>query len=432
VREVRQQVKAGPPKEKYGREPKKRLRILDLHREGLTPREIAPAAKASVGYVRHVLSDARLTSNIPPQEEQPVEEAVDADIQAERERLESERIKKQYAALVKQRAADEMLVDAFRDAIVPLPQVKVYKRRASREESGGKHVAVAMLSDTHAGEVVKAEAVGGLGGYDWQTFRERLGLWTQVVIDLTTDKRRGGQKLDELVFLMDGDMVSGEIHDDAAGTNELSPIAASAATAQLLSHSVAQLSRHFDNILVSCTVGNHGRMDRKPRHKEAVERNWDWLTYQQTRQHLLNQEHVTFHIPKAKYAITNVLGTRILHMHGDGIPSWLNFPYYGIDRVTKRLRETLLPADQHFDVVCMGHFHASTKLPTPVGPIYINGSFPGVTEFALNKMHSALPPTQWLLTVHEKHGVVKGEEIFLDRAVPEDAKGFPDGLAEVW
>ena len=362
-----------------------------------------------------------------PRPEETVEEAV----LAERSNLESKRIKKLYAALVKREAERDALADAFRDSIVPLPQVQVYKRRVSKEDAEGQHAAVAMLSDLHAGEVVRAAAVGNLGKYDWQTFRERLGKWTQTVIDLS-DMKRKEHPLETLTILMDGDMVSGEIHDDSARTNELDPISGCAATAQLLAHSIGQLARHFAQVDVSCTVGNHGRLDRKPRHKEGVERNWDWLTYQQVAQWTSQQPNVSFHIPKAKYAITPVLNTQILHMHGDGIPSWLNFPYYGIDRVTKRLRETLLPANQHFDVVCMGHFHASTKLPTPVGPIFVNGSFPGVSEFALNRMSSALPPHQWLLTVHEKYGVTKFEEIFLDRAQPEDAIGFPDALEEVW
>ena len=374
------------------------------------------------GYIRAVRNQEGISTP-----EQTIEEAV----LVERSNLESKRIKKLYAALVKREAERDALADAFRDAIVPLPQVQVYKRRASKEDAEGKHAAVALLSDIHAGEVVKAEAVGGLGRYDWQTFRERLGKWTQTVIDLS-DMKRKEHPLETLTILMDGDMVSGEIHDDSARTNELDPISGCAASAQLLAHSLSQLSRHFAGLQVSCTVGNHGRLDRKPRHKEGVERNWDWLTYQQVAQWTSLQENITFHIPKAKYAITNVLNTKILHMHGDGIPSWLNFPFYGIDRVTKRLRETLLPADQHFDVVCMGHFHASTKLPTPVGPIYVNGSFLGVTEFALDRMHSALPPSQWLLTVHEKYGVIKGEEIFLGRATPEDAIGFPNALEEVW
>ena len=362
-----------------------------------------------------------------PRPEETIEEAV----LQERSNLESKRIKKLYAALVKREAERDALADAFRDAIVPFPQVDVYKRRVSKEDTEGQHAAVALLSDVHAGEVVRPEAVGGLGGYDWQTFRARLGRWTQTIIDLS-DMKRKEHPLETLTILMDGDMVSGEIHDDAARTNELDPISGCAATGQLVGHAVSQLARHFESVHVSCTVGNHGRLDQKPRHKEAVERNWDWLTYQQVAHWTSVQPNVTFHIPKAKYAITEVLDTRILHMHGDGIPSWLNFPFYGIDRVTKRLRETLLPADQHFDVVCMGHFHQSTKLPTPVGPIYVNGSFPGVTEFALNRMSSALPPSQWLLTVHDKHGVIKGEEVFLAGATREDALGFPNALEEVW
>jgi len=376
----------------------------------------------------------RIAEDIWPAEEEVVFDSasvISDDVRAERARVESKRLNKLYNTAVRQLAERDALADAFREAIIPLPQVQVYKRRVSREKAEGKHAAVALLSDIHAGEVVRSEAVGGLGGYDWDVFRQRLGRWTQTIIDLSESKRKE-HSLDSLTVLMDGDMVSGEIHDDSARTNELSPIDACASTAQLLAHSLAQLGRHFDSVLISCTVGNHGRLDRKPRHKEAVERNWDWLTYQQTAQHLADQKHVTFDIPKAKWIVTPVLNERILHMHGDGIPSWLNFPRYGIDRVTKRMRETLIPAGMYFTVVCMGHFHTSEKMDTPAGPIYVNGSFPGMTEFSLGHMHTGTSPKQWLLTVHEKYGVIKGEEIFLDRATAEDAKGFPDALPAIW
>ena len=409
----------------------KKERIAELLAEGKSSPEIARQLNTSAGYVREVRAEA----NIPLPErviDETPEEVLERAISDERTKVEAKHVKAQLDAAIKREAERDAIADAIREAIVPLPRVDVYKRRGSRESPEGEHAAVAMLSDLHAGEVVEKEAVAGLGEYNWQRFRERLGLWTQVVIDLSEDKRREKHKLDTLTVLLDGDIVSGEIHDDTARTNALGPISTTAATSQLVGHALAQLSRHFESVHVSCTVGNHGRLDRKPRHKEAVERNWDWLTFHMTKQHLAAQPHISWEIPTAKHIVTPVLNERILHMHGDGIPSWLNFPRYGIDRVTKRMRETLQSVEQYFTVVCMGHFHTSEKMDTPAGPIYVNGSFPGVTEFGLQRMHSALPPKQWLLTIHEEHGVIKGEEIFLARATASDAKGLPDVEEGVW
>ena len=401
--------------------------IIELHRQGYSKPIIAAALKTDVSVVERTIAGARVAEANSPDPQS----LMDAERRAERYRLEAEEIRAKYKTVVKHEAQRDIIAEGITKSLTRLPEIPVLRRTPSEGKSEGRHTAVALLSDLHAGEVVDIAAMRGLGGYDWEIFRQRLGLWVERVLFLV-ELRRTRLQVDDLAVFMDGDMLSGDIHEELVATNAMSIADAMAMTSQCISHALMQLAQHFDSILVSCTVGNHTRMSKQPSYKQRVKMNWDTLVYQTCAGMTAKQPNITWDIPPSWFQITDVLNTSILHFHGDGIVSWAGFPWYGLDRATKKLREALGFLNETYNAVCVGHFHVPLQMETPGGPIIVNGSFPGGNEFALGKLYTFLPPYQTLLTVHEERGIVSRELIDLSRQEPKHAEGMPGALSEVW
>ena len=272
--------------------------------------------------------------------------------------------------------------------------------------------------------------MGALGKYDMEIFRQRVGLWTEKLLHLV-NLRRGRLEIPRLTIFEDGDLVSGLIHDELVRTNQVNVMEQATVTAMLLSHAIAQLSQHFEEVHISCTVGNHGRNQQKKEFKETHV-SWDYICYQLQAMYLKDYENITFDIPKSLWAITKVENTNWLHFHGHGIQGWNGIPFYGISRAVKALREALAVDDRSFDSVAMGHFHVPWTCQMPTGLLVVNGNWKGGDEFSMNSLHTITKPTQLLSIVHEKYGALGVEPIFLDHNRPEHAANLPDHLSDVW
>ena len=64
-----------------------------------------------------------------------------------------------------------------------------------------------------------------------------------------------------------------------------------------------------------------------------------------------------------------------------------------------------------FDRACFGHFH------TPIDQEHLhgNGCMKGGDEYAIGRLFVSGRPSQTMLYVHPKHGVVGTERIYLDK-----------------
>ena len=330
--------------------------------------------------------------------------------------LEVERLKsklsitnKKYNQAVKETVAIDRLVNTMRETIKAAPSVKPLKL-TRKESSGSEHRAIALVSDVHVGEVVSAEETNNLGAYDTNIFRERLDRWTNNLLRLI-ELRRERLYLPSLSLFLLGDIVGGEIHDELTNTNDANIVEQVIIAAQSLSESVLALAPHFEEIEISCVVGNHGRMAKKPYYKQKQIKNFDYLTYKMMELTLANQKNVKFHIPDSFWTMREVLGTRFLLIHGDGNISTSGVPYYGIERAYGRLVD-LIGKDIPFDRIVMGHFHEIIYTNRYI----INGSFKGADEFSIGRLYRGSLPEQLVMYVHPVNGIVGVESVLLEDA----------------
>ena len=406
---------------------------------GLTRRELADKYDLNFESIRNAMSSRGITlsSTISIPEENVSDEAIAYQVKADREidnlKARARHYERLYKSSISSSATQELLVDVLRDAV---PALTVGSQERFTVPSGkveGTHTAVALLSDLHVGEVVDRDAMGGLSEFNLDVFRQRVGLWIQKVLYLV-DLRRSRLEIPKLVVLCDGDMVSGQIHDELIRTNSTDIVHQTIYAAELISYAIGELSRYFEEVTVSCTVGNHGRNQKKFEFKEPHV-NWDYICYQHMAQRLRDHSHIKFEISKSLFQITKIENLQCLHMHGHGVRSWGGFPWHGVDRAIKSLRAALAIGDLYFDMVAMGHFHVPMEVETPTGPWIINGCWKGGDEYALGGLHTIIPPMQTLLFVHSRYGVISTEHIKLDGQTPEDAKPLPyedHVLPEVW
>jgi predicted MPP superfamily phosphohydrolase len=135
---------------------------------------------------------------------------------------------------------------------------------------------VVMLSDTHFDEVVNPEEMEGLNAYNREIAMMRLEKWTQNVIKMARHYL-SGVNYDGVVLILGGDIFSGDIHEELALTNEDTMIGSLLFWAEQVSAAVELLATEFKKCHVVSVVGNHGRTTRKPRMKQRVKTNFDWL-----------------------------------------------------------------------------------------------------------------------------------------------------------
>lgn len=268
------------------------------------------------------------------------------------------------------------------------------------------------LSDVHHGEVVRAEEIGGINHYSVAASHERIRTYIQIGCELLRDYL-SAPKYDGCVLMLGGDMVSGDIHEELAQTNEIESIPAVLDLAGTLVWAIRSLADQFGRVHVPCVTGNHGRMSRKPRSKRRNHTNFDWLLYQVLALQLKDDARVTFQIADGADCLFNVYQTRYLLTHGDQYRGGDGFAgaVVPIARGDRKKRAKHSRLDRGFDVQCMGHWHQYVHTEDFV----VNGSVKGYDEYAYQGNFDPQPPIQALWITHSERGMTFRMPVYLQR-----------------
>lgn len=280
------------------------------------------------------------------------------------------------------------------------------------KKSAGSTTGIPLLfaSDWHWDEVVDPAQIGGVNAYDHQIAIERAKRCFGTFIDLTCN-HMSKPKYDYAVLALGGDMLSGNIHEELRETNAF-PIHMSVLS--ISDHIIAGITAMLDafgKVYVPCVVGNHGRIDKKPRAKNRVFDNYDWLVYQIIAKHFKGNHDVTFDISEGSDIQFDLHNTRYLLTHGDqfkggsGIAGALSPLLLGDARKRKRQMSVRRP----YDYMLMGHWHQYIM----ARGIIVNGSLKGYDEYAAQSNFDFELPTQAAWITHPEHGITVRWPIFL-------------------
>jgi len=286
-----------------------------------------------------------------------------------------------------------------------------------RGKEGHGSIPFAFWSDWHYGEVVSKEETGGVNEFNRAIGKIRVKRLVERTIRLAKGFafRDGSPVPPGIVVALGGDMISGDIHEELAETNDGTPLQAISDVLDMLIWGVDQLKKEFGKVFLPCVVGNHGRTTKKQRAKQAVFLSYEWTLYQMLERHYKNDNDVTVFVPNETDAFFSVAGQRFLLTHGnalgvkggDGIIGALG----PIARGSVKLKNSEFKIGREFDYLIMGHWHQELW----IGRVIVNNALKGYDEYArLFLRAEPSRPSQCLWFVHPEHGITARVSVYVD------------------
>lgn len=273
---------------------------------------------------------------------------------------------------------------------------------------------LAILSDVHYGEVVKAAQTNEVNSYTPTIAAKRLKRFVNHVIEIQS-QHGGKTKPPGLVLSFGGDMVSGSIVEELRMTDVKTPEQSKHEMADLLAGVIDNLAKYFGRLYIPCVVGNHGRQTYRTHYKNTVFHNHDWGLYMSLVRLFQKQKHIRFYVPEAFDAYFKVHGHRFFLTHGDQLGVKGGDGIIGalgpILRGTHKLRNSEAQIGRNIDTALICHWHQYLDLQTVV----VNGSVKGYDEFTRLALRASYePPTQSLSYVHPSWGRTAKFPIYLE------------------
>jgi hypothetical protein len=267
-------------------------------------------------------------------------------------------------------------------------------------------------SDWHWGEVVDPNQINGVNEFNVKIAQDRAKVMVEKAIDLLKN-HIAHSDYPGIVFILGGDMVSGDIHEELMATNAMEIMPTVIDLFGVLIWCIETLANEFGQVFVPCVSGNHGRNTHKIRNKGRNFTSFDWLLYQFLDKHFENDERVTFLIPDGSDAYYSIYGHKYLLTHGDqfrggdGVIGALG----PIIRGDHRKRSRNAQIEMEYDTMLLGHWHQLIQLER----LIVNGSLKGYDEYAYANNFGFEPPRQALWLTHPEHGLTFSMPVYVDR-----------------
>jgi hypothetical protein len=351
----------------------------------------------------------------PVQQRDPVEE--------ERERQERIRSLRQEKDLLREIASERnlraMLEGLFRELAPRLEPPPKYHPPHEPEPHATKETLLLHLSDWHYGERVDKEGTRGHNTYDTVIAADRAYAVTAGAISIANKMRRGrGWDFNRLVVAVNGDMVTGTIHELERHSDPGNIIWSTWECGELLAMCLRQLAAAFPKVDVYVTSGNHGRLpDARRMQSKDPTRNWDTVVALFAKAILSQVENVRIEIPNSYAVSYEIEGTTVLQSHGHDIKSWSGIPWYGINRFLGNYNGLEAARGGRIGAYLFGHFHSQTNITYPGGEAFVNGSLVGGSEWTINALGRSDRPCQMMLAFHPEYGVTHRWPIYAEADV---------------
>jgi hypothetical protein len=275
------------------------------------------------------------------------------------------------------------------------------------DEDTSSETLLMLLSDWHAFEEVKPDRVMGFNEFNGDILCERVKrlLLTQLSIKRRME-RGAGWSIRNAAVALNGDFVSGTIHELERHSDAANVVHAVFATGMLLAAYLRDMAPHFERVDVRCTSGNHGRLpDARRMQQKDPTRNWDTAIYLYAMAALRDIPNIRFDIPDSYFIKYAIEGWNFLQFHGHDIKSWNSLPYYGIDRFGRNMNALYNSRAERIDYFLVSHFHSLGGVSASGGETFVNGSVIGGNEFSVGALGRCDRPAQWMFMVHKENGI---------------------------
>ena len=264
---------------------------------------------------------------------------------------------------------------------------------------------VMLLSDWHVEEPVHPESVNGLNEYNLDIADRCIDKCAEGFEWLTRDKRFEMRKA---VIWLGGDLFSGYIHEELQEANFLSPVQACVWLQERIEKMLRRIlaETNFEQIIIVCNDGNHGRLTKKIRISTRTENSLEWLLYKTLAKRFAEEPRIHFQIAAGEYNYLDVYDHTLCFFHGDsvryggGVGGLLIPMKRGLNEMRKYRK---------VDSFCFGHFHQYLALQD----IAANGSMIGINAYAMSNKFSPEPRQQSFFLIDSEKGKCQSTPIWL-------------------
>lgn len=261
------------------------------------------------------------------------------------------------------------------------------------------------LSDWHSGEVVLPERVRGKNVYNKEVQEERVRQLIKGTLDLCF-QHMTNPIYPGIVVPVDGDMVSGNIHEELLITNWGPMRDVLKWAAGLVASVLITFADRFEYVFVPWETGNHGRMTKRMSHKQRAGTSFDAILgdmvqglvarYSNIRVDVGEGAVMTYKVYDHTYALAHGDPDSTGAKGGDGIIGAAGPIIRGLVKLLSQAQSLGVK----FDTLILGHFHQRFLLQD----VIVNDSLKGFDEFAANNGYRYAPPGQNLWFTHPERG----------------------------
>lgn len=281
-------------------------------------------------------------------------------------------------------------------------------KKRSKKHHG---TAVLMLSDLHLDEVVELDEMDGINSYSRAIAEKRLQRVVDGAVMMVRDYV-AGLEIDGIVVALLGDIITGDIHEELAKTNEAPVPATIVHWVPILASALRHLADEFGKVHVPTVDGNHDRTTKRTQNKKRAETSNAWIVYNWLADTLRDDPRITFGISTSPEQIISVYDTRFLLSHGDTFRSagGVGGLYPSLLKWLLRRHSLYSQTKQDFDFALLGHWHQYLLGQD----FFVNGSLKGYDEYAKQNGFGFERPLQSMFIVTPERGVIQRMPIHAD------------------
>jgi len=187
-----------------------------------------------------------------------------------------------------------------------------------------------------------------------------------------------------------GDLINGAIHPSVLISNRENIIEQIMGVSELISQFLAELSKHFNNVVFTVVAGNHSRLGNKDESlkNERLDDLVPW--YVKARLQNLNNIIITKNIDNTM-SVVDIRNKKYVCVHGD------------YDSGKSAIQSLALMSGQNVYAVCCGHLHHNSMDYVNNIKIIMAGSFLGMDDYCISKRIIGIP--QQLVCVCDENGI---------------------------
>ena len=274
-----------------------------------------------------------------------------------------------------------------------LKSIKVapYKANKNKDKYPIRREMVAVLNDTHYGLQVDSEEVGNCNKYGWTEACRRTALFTKELIEFKPPVRN---QVDRLHLILNGDIISGIIHNLTGRDNDLISIQMNGAL-HILTHVLVNLAASYKEVKVYGISGNHDDLPTRREGGRVMSQKYDsWanMLFFALSTVFKDEKRISFTFPKTPYVFVDTIGGRIMAVHGDTVFSKdIGNPGYSLNvkglsnAITRFNTGEINKGNPPIKMVLIGHTHVEASFKSYDGTKVFNApSLSGVDSYAHN------------------------------------------------